>query len=50
MPPLLVFPVGAVSCFYSVVLVLTNYARMTGVPVESIEMRNGGTICSMTIV
>lgn len=38
MPPLLVFPVGAVSCFYPVVLVVTNYARMTGVPVESIEM------------
>lgn len=37
-PPLLVFPVGAVSCFYSVVLVITNYARMTGTPVESIEM------------
>lgn len=28
---------GAVSCFYSVVCVITNYARMTGVPVESIE-------------
>ena len=38
MPPLLVFPVGAVSCFCSVVLVFTNYARMTGTPVESIEM------------
>lgn len=29
---------GAVSCFYSVVPVVTNYARMTGTPVESIEM------------
>ena len=29
---------GAVSCFYSVVLVVTNYARMAGTPVESIEM------------
>ena len=28
---------GAVSCFY-VVLVVTNYARMAGTPVESIEM------------
>nr|DAG98723.1 MAG TPA: hypothetical protein [Herelleviridae sp.] len=41
---------GAVSCCCSVSVVITNYARMTGVPVESIEMRNGGTICSMTIV
>lgn len=38
MPPLLVFPVGAVSCFCPVVLVVTNYARMAGTPVESIEM------------
>lgn len=29
---------GVVSCFYSVVPVVTNYARMTGTPVESIEM------------
>lgn len=29
---------GAVSCFYSAVLVVTNYARMAGTPVESIEM------------
>ena len=29
---------GAVSCFYSGVLVVINYARMTGTPVESIEM------------
>ena len=35
---------GAVSCCCSVSVVVTNYARMTGVPVESIEMRNGGTI------
>lgn len=28
---------GAVSCFRPVVLVVTNYARMAGVPVESIE-------------
>lgn len=28
---------GAVSCFCSVVLVVTNYARMVGTPVESIE-------------
>lgn len=35
---------GAVSCCCSVSVVVTNYARMTGVPVELIEMRNGGTI------
>lgn len=29
---------GAVSCFCSVAAVVTNYARMTGTPVESIEM------------
>lgn len=29
---------GAVSCFCSVVLTVTNYARMAGTPVESIEM------------
>lgn len=29
---------GAVSCFCSVSAVLTNYARMAGTPVESIEM------------